>query len=85
MSIEEGPPGEGPVFKVQVNSSGTVFQGMTPTAPWTDACKRSNSQGTRVSGPLFYGFSDLITMKLIENMNGYEMASKPEIGEDTDS
>ncbi|KAG0166687.1 hypothetical protein DFQ28_006964 [Apophysomyces sp. BC1034] len=82
MSIEKGLPGEGPVFTVQVNSSGAVFKGMTPTAPWTDACKRSNSQGTRVSGPLFYGFSDLVTMQLIEGMEGYELASKPETADE---
>ncbi|KAI9247167.1 hypothetical protein BDA99DRAFT_526270 [Phascolomyces articulosus] len=53
MTIEEGDdPENGPIFKVQVNSSKTVFTGLTPTAPWTDACKKSKSQGTRVSGPL---------------------------------
>ncbi|KAI9492490.1 hypothetical protein BDB00DRAFT_976966 [Zychaea mexicana] len=78
MTIEEGKPNEGPVFKVYVNSSKTVFTGGTPTAPWTDACKKSKSQGTRVSGPLFYGFSDIITMRIIESMEGYKLASKPE-------
>ena len=53
MTIEEGDkPEDGPIFKVQVNSSKTIFTGATPTAPWTDACKKSKSQGTRVSGPL---------------------------------
>ncbi|KAI8145209.1 hypothetical protein BJV82DRAFT_51270 [Fennellomyces sp. T-0311] len=50
MTIEKGD--EGPVFKVQVNSSKTIYSGATPTAPWTEACKKSKSQGTRVSGPL---------------------------------
>ncbi|KAL1928644.1 hypothetical protein VTP01DRAFT_2430 [Rhizomucor pusillus] len=78
MEILKGEEGQGPVFKVTVNSSKTCFTGATPTAPWTEACKKSKSQGTRVSGPLFYGFSDLITMQLIENMDGYEETSKPE-------
>ncbi|ORX54022.1 hypothetical protein DM01DRAFT_1335871, partial [Hesseltinella vesiculosa] len=72
MTISEGKPGEGPVFSVRVNESQTTFEGPTPTAPWTDACKRSNSQGTRVSGPLFYGFSDLLTMHLIQDMDNYD-------------
>ncbi|KAL0083373.1 hypothetical protein F4703DRAFT_1905172 [Phycomyces blakesleeanus] len=78
MVIEKGPDGEGPVFTVQVNGTGTVFKGATPTGPWTEACKRSKSQGTRVSGPLFHGFSDLITMSLIQSLDGYDLASEPE-------
>ncbi|KAI9322415.1 hypothetical protein BX666DRAFT_1849365, partial [Dichotomocladium elegans] len=78
MSIEEGKPGEGPVFKVQVNDSKTVFVGSSPTAPWTDACKKSRSQGTRVSGPLFFGFSDIVTIRMIEAMENYDLASSPE-------
>lgn len=38
--------------QVEGERSGKVFKGATPTAPWTEACKRSKSQGTRVSGPL---------------------------------
>ncbi|KAI7877596.1 hypothetical protein K492DRAFT_150315, partial [Lichtheimia hyalospora FSU 10163] len=76
MAIEKGE--DGPVFKVQVNESKTIFEGATPTAPWTEACKKSKSQGTRVSGPLFYGFSDLVTMRMIERMEGYELAGEPE-------
>ncbi|KAI7871634.1 hypothetical protein BDF14DRAFT_1763062 [Spinellus fusiger] len=52
MTIEKGEEGDGPVFTVQVNGTGTVYKGASPTAPWTEACKHSNSQGTRVSGPL---------------------------------
>ncbi|ORY93528.1 hypothetical protein BCR43DRAFT_497090 [Syncephalastrum racemosum] len=79
MRIEEGAnPEDGPIFTVQVNQTDTIFKGYTPTAPWTEACKKSRSQGTRVSGPLFYGFSDLITMRLIENMDNYKEAFSPE-------
>lgn len=53
MRIEEGAnPEDGPIFTVQVNQTDTIFKGYTPTAPWTEACKKSRSQGTRVSGPL---------------------------------
>ncbi|KAI8098778.1 uncharacterized protein BX664DRAFT_319578 [Halteromyces radiatus] len=75
MTISEGK--EGPLFTVQVNSSQTFFTGSTPTAPWTTACLRSNSRGTRVSGPLFYGFSDLITIRLIEGLENYDKAGDP--------
>lgn len=76
MTISKGETG--PIFTVEGESSGKIFKGFTPTAPWTEACKKSKSQGTRVSGPLFYGFSDAITMKLLEEMDGYEEASLPE-------
>ncbi|KAI8377795.1 uncharacterized protein BYT42DRAFT_357856 [Radiomyces spectabilis] len=79
MTITKGD--NGPVFSVQVNQSSTIFTGPTPTAPWTEACKKSKSQNTRVSGPLFYGFSDILTMHLIERMEGYDLACQPEIPE----
>ncbi|KAI8579908.1 hypothetical protein K450DRAFT_239682 [Umbelopsis ramanniana AG] len=50
MTISKGETG--PIFTVEGERSGKVFKGATPTAPWTEACKRSKSQGTRVSGPL---------------------------------
>ncbi|CAO3660142.1 unnamed protein product [Umbelopsis vinacea] len=76
MTISKGETG--PIFTIEGEASGKLFSGATPTAPWTEACKKSKSQGTRVSGPLFYGFSDAITMKLLEEMEGYETASVPE-------
>ncbi|KAH8552964.1 hypothetical protein BGW37DRAFT_423040 [Umbelopsis sp. PMI_123] len=81
MTISKGE--NGPIFTV--STSGKIFRGATPTAPWTEACKRSKSQGTRVSGPLFYGFSDAITMKLLEEMEGYAEASRPEPEEDEEA
>lgn len=42
--------GEGPIFTVQHKSK--VWIGITPTAPWTEACLKSKSHTTRVSGPL---------------------------------
>ncbi|KAM3584430.1 hypothetical protein VKS41_003245 [Umbelopsis sp. WA50703] len=82
MTISKGETG--PVFTVEGESSGKIFKGATPTAPWTEACKKSKSQGTRVSGPLFFGFSDAITMKLLEEMEGYQEASLPEEEEEED-
>ncbi|KAG0749443.1 hypothetical protein G6F57_002255 [Rhizopus arrhizus] len=75
MGITLSAEGE-PNFTVQINS--TTFNGKTPTAPWTEACIRSRSSSTRVSGPLFFGFSDPVTMHLIEKMEGYKEASLPE-------
>ncbi|RCH92425.1 hypothetical protein CU097_010072 [Rhizopus azygosporus] len=79
MGIKTSSNGE-PIFTVQLNS--TTFTGKTPTAPWTEACIRSKSSSTRVSGPLFFGFSDPLTMRLIENMEGYQEASLPEENSD---
>ncbi|ORZ05958.1 hypothetical protein BCR41DRAFT_279232, partial [Lobosporangium transversale] len=69
MEIQEGP--EGPLFIVE-SASGKRFEGTSPTLPWTKACLASHSKGTRISGPLFFGFSDPITQKLIEELDGYE-------------
>ncbi|GAB5589695.1 hypothetical protein Unana1_04595 [Umbelopsis nana] len=83
MTISKGE--NGPIFTVEGEKSRKLFKGATPTAPWTEACKKSKSQGTRVSGPLFYGFSDAITMKLLEEMEGYEAAGLPEEEEEPSS
>ncbi|KAF9964526.1 hypothetical protein BGZ70_006342 [Mortierella alpina] len=69
MHIKEGP--DGPIFIVE-SASGQVFQGSSPTHPWTKACLASYSKGTRISGPLFFGFSDPITQKMIEDLDGYQ-------------
>lgn len=64
------------VFSVQ---TGTItYTGGTPTAPWTQACINSRCVGARVSGPLFFGFSDPITISMIEKMNEYEKSNEPE-------
>ena len=55
MDIEEGAGG--PVFKVTDLGTGRAFAGPTPTKPWTDVCLSLNT-GARISGPLFFGFSD---------------------------
>ncbi|KAG0263235.1 hypothetical protein BG011_009070 [Mortierella polycephala] len=69
MHIKEGP--DGPIFIVE-SAGGKVFQGMSPTHPWTQACLASYSKGTRISGPLFFGFSDPVTQKMIEDLDGYQ-------------
>ncbi|KAF9285203.1 hypothetical protein BGZ74_001541 [Mortierella antarctica] len=69
MHIKEGP--QGPIFIVE-SEAGKVFEGASPTHPWTQACLASYSKGTRISGPLFFGFSDPITQKMIEDLEGYQ-------------
>ncbi|KAG0057667.1 hypothetical protein BGZ83_005606 [Gryganskiella cystojenkinii] len=69
MHIKEGP--DGPLFIVE-SANGKIFQGASPTQPWTMACLASYSKGTRISGPLFFGFSDPITQKMIEGLPGYQ-------------
>ncbi|KAJ1921505.1 hypothetical protein H4219_000542 [Mycoemilia scoparia] len=70
MEIEKGD--QGPIFVVWAGNSGTKWRGHTPTQPWTKACLRYSSKSTRVSGPLFFGFSDPITQTLISSLDGYQ-------------
>ena len=79
MFIEAGLTG--PIFRVQDDASGKFWEGDSPTFPWTEACLVSNSPGTRISGPLFFGFSDPITQKAISSMMNDEekRASRSEI------
>lgn len=62
MSIEESETG--PVFKVYDTVNHTSFVGDSPTSPWTQVCIAQRT-GQRISGPLFYGFSDLFTLKAL--------------------
>ena len=74
MSIEEGETA--PVFCVQDTVSGREWRGESPTNPWTAVCIHENT-GQRISGPKFYGFSDLFTLKaLAKNLyNEEELAA----------
>ncbi|RKP08525.1 hypothetical protein THASP1DRAFT_15567, partial [Thamnocephalis sphaerospora] len=85
MTIEEGE--DGPAFNVSMGSDRRhSFHGQTPTQPWTQACLASSSKGTRISGPLFFGFSDPLAQLLIRKLPGFqtwdeirkEMAAKVE-------
>ena len=62
MSIVAGLVG--PRFRVTDDRSGEVFEGESPTKPWTGVCV-SKRLGTRISGPLFFGFSDPMTMRAL--------------------
>lgn len=62
MSIEEGT--SGPTFKVTDTERGSIFQGDSPTAPWTKICI-AHKTGQRILGPLYFGFSDPTTIKAI--------------------
>lgn len=74
MSIEESETG--PLFTVYDTVNHTSFVGDSPTSPWTQVCIAQRT-GQRISGPLFYGFSDLFTLKaLAKNLyNEEEMAA----------
>lgn len=41
-----------------------MFSGESPTKPWTDVCL-AHRTGQRISGPLFFGFSDAVTQRAI--------------------
>lgn len=43
------------------------FSGPSPTRPWTDACL-SHRTGQRISGPLFFGFSDPTTQRAVASL-----------------
>ncbi|KAI7838346.1 hypothetical protein COHA_007914 [Chlorella ohadii] len=62
MRIEEGLAG--PLFKVIDQQTGAAFSGESPTKPWTDVCIAQRT-GQRISGPLFFGFSDPLTQRAI--------------------
>ena len=62
MRIDAGPTG--PIFSVRDLTSGRLFKGTSPTKPWTDVCI-AHKTGQRISGPLFFGFSDPITQQAI--------------------
>lgn len=74
QSIEEGETG--PVFSVRDTVTGKEWRGETPTNPWTAVCISQNT-GQRISGPKFFGFSDLFTLKaLAKNLyNEEELAA----------
>jgi hypothetical protein len=54
----------GPRFRVVDTASGESFEGDSPTQPWTLVCT-SKRLGTRISGPLFFGFSDPLTQRAL--------------------
>jgi hypothetical protein len=54
----------GPVFRVTNTQTGLTFTGHSPTKPWTEHCLAMKTK-TRISGPLFFGFSDPITMRAL--------------------
>ena len=65
MTIDAGEIG--PIFRVVDDVSGAVFEGVTPTKPWTAVCESMRTK-TRISGPLFFGFSDPVTMRALAEL-----------------
>lgn len=79
MLIEAG--GAGPVFKVTQDPGFTsqtaghkIFCGNSPTQPWTQVCI-AHRTGQRISGPLFFGFSEELTLKALY-LNVYNDAER---------
>ncbi|KAK3269089.1 hypothetical protein CYMTET_22446, partial [Cymbomonas tetramitiformis] len=62
MRIEQGE--YAPIFRVTDVVSGQTFEGLSPTHPWTAVCL-AKKLGTRISGPLFFGFSDPLTQSAL--------------------
>ena len=62
MTVETGEVG--PVFRVTNVRTGRTFVGPSPTKPWTAVCESIKTR-TRISGPLFFGFSDPLTMRAL--------------------
>ena len=62
MTVETGEVG--PVFRVTNVRTGRTFVGPSPTKPWTAVCESIKTR-TRISGPLFFGFSDPVTVRAL--------------------
>ena len=62
MTIEAGEVG--PVFRVTNERTNRTFAGPSPTKPWTAVCESIKTR-TRISGPLFFGFSDPVTVRAL--------------------
>ena len=58
----------GPVFRVTDTADrARTFVGPTPTRPWTDVCV-AHRTGQRISGPLFFGFSDTVVQRAVSTL-----------------
>ncbi|CAI2173069.1 2238_t:CDS:2 [Funneliformis geosporum] len=69
MSINEDPETGNPRFTVTDQATNATFVGSTPTKPWTTICiSYKGSRTTRISGPLYFGFSDPTLQQLLTNM-----------------
>lgn len=78
MRIEAGTTN--PIFIVTDQSTGRQFKGNSPTAPWTDICIAQNT-GQRISGPLFFGFSDPVTQAAVASLYNERERRAAAVGE----
>jgi hypothetical protein len=61
----------------QIPMDGRAYTGYAPTWPWTQACLKSKSPGRRISGPLYFGFSDPLNVcKVMSLEGGHEILSR---------
>ena len=58
----------------------SCFSGPSPTRPWTDACL-ARATGQRISGPLFFGFSDPAVQAAVEGLYSPEELAAARRGE----
>ncbi|KAI9026965.1 hypothetical protein DFJ74DRAFT_604176, partial [Hyaloraphidium curvatum] len=78
MTIREAPDPDsdehGPlIFRVDDVANRLSFEGYSATTPWTAICIHFEARHgkTRISGPLFFGFSDPFLQAIIRTMDGY--------------
>ncbi|GJQ10643.1 hypothetical protein GpartN1_g2434.t1 [Galdieria partita] len=61
----------------QIPKSEKAYTGYAPTWPWTQACLKSKSPGRRISGPLYFGFSDPLNVcKVMSLEGGHELLTR---------
>jgi hypothetical protein len=73
-----------PVFSVLDSERGTRSDGASPTKPWTAVCL-AQRLGTRISGPLFFGFSDPVTQRALAQLYTPEELAAARRGSTVDS
>lgn len=76
----EGTASDGGPRGRRSSSPFSFFSGPSPTRPWTDACL-ARATGQRISGPLFFGFSDPAVQAAVESLYSAEELAAARRGE----
>ncbi|KAK4536487.1 hypothetical protein CDCA_CDCA08G2512 [Cyanidium caldarium] len=77
--------GGGPTFTVRSEDGCECYTRHTPSHAWMDACLASHAPGTRISGPLFYGFSDPWLQRVIQRQLAQRAATASGLGDGVES
>ena len=77
--------GGGPTFTVRSEDGRECYTRHTPSHAWMDACLASHAPGTRISGPLFYGFSDPWLQRVIQRQLARRAAIASGLGDAVES